>query len=60
MSGADIVRGTRIPAQAVADIAEDGYAGEQIVAQIYPSLPRGAATRVIAFASAQHAGSHSV
>ena len=39
MSGAYIVRGTRIPAQAVVDNAEDGYTAEQIVAEIYPSLP---------------------
>jgi uncharacterized protein (DUF433 family) len=39
MSGAWVVRGTRVPAQAVIDNADDGYTAEQIVADIYPTLP---------------------
>ena len=58
MSGAYIVRGTRIPAQAVVDNAEDGYTAEQIVAEIYPSLPLESAKRIIAFALGQHAAPH--
>jgi len=55
MSGVFVVRGTRIPAQAVIDNAEDGYTAEQIVAEIYPSLPVEPARRVIAFARRTHA-----
>jgi len=51
VSGAWIVRGTRIPVQAVLDNAAD-YTPEQIVAEIYPSLPLDRARRVIAFARA--------
>jgi uncharacterized protein (DUF433 family) len=50
MSGAFVVRGTRVPAQAVVDNAEDGFTPEQIVAQIYPSLPLEPTRRIIAFA----------
>jgi uncharacterized protein (DUF433 family) len=37
MSGKTVVRGTRVPAQAVIDNADDGYTAEQIVADIHPS-----------------------
>jgi len=50
MSGAFVVKGTRVPAQAVIDNADDGYNAEQIVAEIYPSLPVEPTRRVIAFA----------
>ncbi len=55
MSGAPVVRGTRVLAQAVVDNAEDGYTAEQIVKDIYPSLPLEPARRIIAFAREQHA-----
>lgn len=50
VSGTWCVKGTRIPAQAVIDNAEDGYTAEQVVAKIYPSLPLEPARRIIAFA----------
>jgi len=55
MSGAFVVRGTRVLAQAVIDNANDGYTAEQIVAEIYPTLPVEPARRVIAFARRTHA-----
>jgi uncharacterized protein (DUF433 family) len=55
MSGAYVVRGTRVLADAVVDNADDGYTAEQIVAEIYPSLPVEPARRVIAFARRVHA-----
>lgn len=55
VSGAWVVRGTRIPADAVIDNAEDGYTAEEIVAEIYPTLPLEPAKRVIAFARGTHA-----
>jgi uncharacterized protein (DUF433 family) len=55
VSGAWLIRGTRIPVQAVIDNAEDGFTAEQIVAEIYPSLPVEPARRVIAFAKEAHA-----
>jgi uncharacterized protein (DUF433 family) len=55
MSGAVVVRGTRVLAEAVIDNADDGYSAEQIVADIYPSLPVDLARRVIAFARRTHA-----
>jgi uncharacterized protein (DUF433 family) len=55
MSGAFVVRGTRVPAQAVIDNADDGYTAEQIVAEIFPSLPVEPTRRVIEFARRAHA-----
>ena len=55
MSGAPVVRGTRVLAQAVIDNAEDGYTAEEIVKDIYPSLPLEPARRIIAFAMEHHA-----
>lgn len=49
VSGRWLMKGTRIPAQAVLDNAED-FTPEQIVAEIYPSLPLDRVKRVIAFA----------
>jgi uncharacterized protein (DUF433 family) len=51
VSGALIVKGTRIPVEAVLENATD-YTPEQIVAEIYPSLPLERARRIIAFARA--------
>jgi len=55
MSGAPVVRGTRIPVQALIDNAADGYSAEEIVKRIYPSLPLELAKRIIAFAKERHA-----
>ena len=50
VSGAWLVKGTRIPVQAVLDNAEDGYSAEQIAAEIYEGLPVDRARRIIEFA----------
>lgn len=50
VSGAWLVVGTRIPADAVIENAEDGFTAEQIVAEIYPSLPVDRARRILAYA----------
>jgi uncharacterized protein (DUF433 family) len=60
MSGTFVVRGTRVPAQAVVDNADDGYTAEQIVAEIYPSLRVEPTRRVIAFARRMHASAPAV
>lgn len=49
VSGRWLMKGTRIPVQAVLDNAED-FTPEQIVAEIYPSLTLDRVKRVIAFA----------
>ena len=58
VSGAWVVRGTRIPVQAVIDNAKDGFTAEEIVAEIYPSLSLERARRVIAFAREAYADPH--
>jgi uncharacterized protein (DUF433 family) len=50
MSGAPVVRGTRVAVQAVIDNADDGYTAEQIAAEIYHGLPVEPTRRVIEFA----------
>lgn len=49
VSGAWLVKGTRIPVQAVLDNADD-FTPEEIAAQIFEGLPVNRARRVIAFA----------
>jgi uncharacterized protein (DUF433 family) len=44
MSGTWVVKGTRIPAQAVIDNADDGYSAEQMAAEIYDGLPMALST----------------
>ena len=58
MSGQWVVRGTRIPAQAVLDNADDGFTPEQIAAEIYDGLPVEPARRVIAFARKAKVAAH--
>ena len=50
VSGQWVVKGTRVPAQAVIDNAEDGFTAEQIATEIYDGLPIEPTRRVIAFA----------
>lgn len=49
ISGAWLVKGPRIPAQAVLDNADD-YTAEEIANEIYEGLPVERARRIIAFA----------
>ena len=53
VSGAWLVKGTRIPVQAVLDNADD-FTPEEIASEIYDGLPVERARRIIAFAR-QHA-----
>ena len=53
VSGAWLVKGTRIPAQAILDNADD-FTPEQIATEIYEGLSADQARRIIAFAR-QHA-----
>jgi len=53
VSGAWLVKGTRIPVQAVLDNADDGYSAEEMADTIYEGLPVDRARRIIAFARAR-------
>ena len=55
VSGAWLVRGTRVPADAVVANAEDGYSAEEIAEQIFEGIPVDRIRRVIDFARQQHA-----
>ena len=50
VSGAWLVKGTRIPVQAVLDNADDGYSAQEIADLIYDGLSVDRARGVIAFA----------
>jgi uncharacterized protein (DUF433 family) len=51
VSGAWVVKGTRVPAQAVVDNARDGYTPEEIAGEIFEGLPLDRVRSVIRFAS---------
>ena len=53
VSGAWLIKGTRIPVQGVLDNADDGYSPEELGEAIYDGLPVDRARRVIAFARAR-------
>jgi uncharacterized protein (DUF433 family) len=55
VSGAWLIKGTRILAQDVVDNAEDGYTPEQMAAEIFDGLPIERARRVIAYAKGVYA-----
>jgi uncharacterized protein (DUF433 family) len=58
VSGAYVVKGTRVPVDAIIDNADDGFSPEEIAAEIYPTVPVAAVRQIVAFAPRQHA--HSV
>jgi uncharacterized protein (DUF433 family) len=53
VSGAYVVKGTRVPADAVIDNAEDGFTAEETVTDLYPTVPLDRARRIIGFAGGQ-------
>ncbi len=55
VSGAWVICGTRVPAQAVIDNAKDGFTAERIAAGIHYGLPVEPTCRVIEFAKRAHA-----
>ena len=50
VSGAWVVRGTRVPADAVVENAEDGFTPEEIAEDIFPGVPVERVRAVIRFA----------
>ncbi len=50
VSGAWVLKGTRVPADFVIDNANDGFSAEEIATEIYDTLSVEATRRVIAFA----------
>jgi uncharacterized protein (DUF433 family) len=50
LSGAWVVKGTRVPVQAVIDNAEDGYTAEQIAKEIFDNLPLDRVRGILRFA----------
>ena len=50
VSGAWLIKGTRVPAQAVVDNAKDGYTAEEIAGEIFEGLPLDHVRRVLRYA----------
>jgi uncharacterized protein (DUF433 family) len=55
VSGAWLVRGTRVPADAVLANAADGYSAEEIAEQIFEGVPADQVRRLLEFAKQHHA-----
>ena len=55
VSGAWLVRGTRVPADAVVANAADGFSAEEIAADIFEGVPVERVRTVIAFAKRRQA-----
>lgn len=49
MSGAWVVVGTRVPADAIIAHFDDGFSLEEIVTEIFPSVPFSRAQRLLAY-----------
>ena len=52
VSGAWVIKGTRVPVAAVLDNADDGYTPEQIASEIYEGVQLDSVRNVIEFARA--------
>jgi uncharacterized protein (DUF433 family) len=50
VSGAWLVKGTRVPAQAVVDNAKDGYTAEEIAGEIFEGLSLDRVQRLLRYA----------
>lgn len=50
VSGAWVVKGTRVQADAIVENANEGFTAEEIVAEIFPTVPIERAIRVLKFA----------
>lgn len=50
MSGTPVVVRTRVPADSIVEHAEFGYSPEEIVTEIFPSVPLSRAERILDFA----------
>ena len=52
LSDVPVVRGNRVPATALIENADEGYSPEQIVTEVFPTVPLESARRIIAYATA--------
>jgi uncharacterized protein (DUF433 family) len=50
LSGVWVIKGTRVPAQAILDNARDGFTAEQIATEIYEGVPLERIKGVLRFA----------
>lgn len=50
VSGAWVVKGTRVQADAVVENYGEGYTAEEIATEIFPTIPVGRVRRIVAFA----------
>jgi uncharacterized protein (DUF433 family) len=55
VSGAPVVRGTRVPADGAIDNAEDGFTPEEIARDIFPGVPAERVRAVLRFARRREA-----
>lgn len=55
VSGAWLVKNSRVPADAVVDSARDGFTPQEIVAELFPGLTMNQVDTVLAYAKAHEA-----
>lgn len=55
VSGAWLVKGTRVQADAIVENFADGYSVEEIVTEMFEGVPLDRARRILAFAQAHSA-----
>ena len=56
VSGQWVIKGTRVPVQAVIENAQDGFAPEEIAGKIFEGVPVERVRAVLRFARLTHAG----
>jgi len=56
MSGDWVIKGTRVPAEAVIQNARDGFSPEEIAEEIFEGVPVERVRAVLRFARLTHAG----
>jgi len=56
VSGQWVIKGTRVPVQAVIQNAQDGFSAEEIAGEIFEGVPVERVRAVLRFARLTHAG----
>ena len=56
VSGQWVIKGTRVPVQAVIQNAEDGFSAEEIASEIFEGVPVERVRSILRFAQLTHAG----
>lgn len=56
VSGQRVIKGTRVPVEAVLENARDGFSAEEIAEEIFEGVPVERVRSILRFAQLMHAG----